>query len=154
MKPVKAALAAILVSLAAASLVHPALAKTDAISTSFLNRNAVSGYDTVAYFKAGKPVKGDKRFSATYQGATWLFSSAENRAAFLKDPAAYAPQYGGYCAWAVGHGYTASSDPEAWRIVNGKLYLNYDKEIQAKWLKDPANLIKQGDANWPTILNK
>ena len=82
---------------------------------------AVQGYDTVAYFTDKKPVKGNPAITADYNGATWWFASEANKTLFLADPARYAPQYGGYCSWAVANGYTANIDPEAWRIVDGKL---------------------------------
>ena len=85
-------------------------------------------------------------------GATWRFASAKNRDAFAAMPAKYAPQYGGYCAWAVSLGYTASTDPEAWKVVDGKLYLNYSKGVQRQWVDDgPRTLIKAGDKNWPDL---
>ena len=84
-------------------------------------------------------------------GATWYFACAENRDRFAADPERYAPQYGGYCAWAVAHGYTAKIDPEAWKIVDGKLYLNYSKDVQADWAEDIPGNISKGDANWPKI---
>lgn len=112
---------------------------------------AIKGTDPVAYFTEGKPVEGDSDYEHEWNGATWRFASAENRALFVANPEKYAPQYGGYCAWAVASGYTASTDPEAWKIVDGKLYLNYSKSVQSKWAKDiPGNIIK-GDANWPGI---
>ena len=86
--------------------------------------------------------------------ATFRFSSAANLAKFKASPAAYAPQYGGYCAWAVANGYTAKGDPKQWRIVNGKLYLNYNAEIQSRWVKDIPGFIRKGDANWPAVLEK
>ncbi|MEL7173254.1 MAG: YHS domain-containing (seleno)protein, partial [Pseudomonadota bacterium] len=85
-------------------------------------------------------------------GATWRFSSAENRDLFVENPEKYAPQYGGYCAWAVAQGYTAATDPEAWAIVDDKLYLNYNKSVQAKWEKDVPGHIASADGNWPTVL--
>jgi YHS domain-containing protein len=115
---------------------------------------AVSGYDPVAYFKDGAPVQGKKAFEYAHQGATWRFASAENLAAFKADPGKYAPQYGGYCAWAVSQGYTAKGDPRNWRIVNGRLYLNYNTDIQKKWEKDIPGLIGKADANWPKVLEK
>lgn len=115
---------------------------------------AVSGYDPVAYFTTGAPVEGSKQFEYRYKDTTWRFSTAENLAAFKADPAKYAPQYGGYCAWAVSQGYTAKGDPKAWRIVGGKLYLNYSTDIQKKWEKDIPGLIAKGDANWPKVLEK
>jgi hypothetical protein len=83
--------------------------------------------------------------------ATWYFASAGNRDLFAADPDKYAPQYGGYCAWAVSQGYTAKIDPEAWKIVDGRLYLNYSKDVQAQWSEDIPGNIAQGDANWPKI---
>lgn len=109
------------------------------------------GYDPVAYFVAGRPVKGSTQFASQWMGAVWLFATAEHRDLFQKEPARYAPQYGGYCAWAVSQGYTANGDPEAWRIVNGKLYLNYSKGVQKKWEQDSAARIREGDRNWPTL---
>ena len=112
---------------------------------------AIKGYDTVAYFKEGKPVKASPQYSHSWNGATWLFASEENRNLFAADPAKYAPQFGGYCAWAVGHGYTANIDPDAWMIIEGKLYLNYNKDILKKWQADSSNLIKEGGTNGPKL---
>ena len=109
---------------------------------------ALKGYDPVAYFTEGKPVEGRREFEAEWRGATWQFATAENRKLFLDEPDKYAPQYGGYCAWAVGHGYTAKGDPEAWKIVDGKLYLNYDRDVRAKWEQDIPALVSRGDENW------
>lgn len=115
---------------------------------------AVEGYDVVAYFTENKPVEGSKEFAHEWEGAKWYFASADNRDKFIKDPKKYAPQYGGYCAWAVSQGYTASTVPEAWKIVDGKLYLNYSKGVQARWEKDIPGFIKTADKNWPDIENK
>ncbi len=115
-------------------------------------RKALRGYDPVAYFTHGRPVEGSERFTHQWQGATWRFASAENRDSFAADPERYAPQYGGYCAWAVSQGYTASTDPEAWRIVDGKLYLNYSKSVQRRWEKDIPGNIGKADRNWPELL--
>lgn len=112
---------------------------------------ALAGYDPVAYFAVGRPVAGDASHSLEWMGATWRFSSAENLALFRAQPTAYAPQYGGYCAWAVANGYTASADPEAWRIVEGRLYLNYSAEIQEKWEADIPGHIARADASWPKL---
>jgi YHS domain-containing protein len=114
------------------------------------SENAVSGYDTVAYFKAGKPVKGSEQFKTNYQGAVWLFSSQANLDAFKANPEKYAPQYGGYCAYGLSRGKLVSADPEAWKIVDGKLYLNYDKDVQQLWSAQQADYIKKADAAWPT----
>lgn len=112
---------------------------------------ALSGYDPVAYFTDAKPVAGSSSFELEWQGATWRFASAEHLAAFRADPTRYAPQYGGYCAWAVANGHTASSDPEAWRIVDGKLYLNYSRAIQEKWQTDVPGNIRRADGHWPEL---
>lgn len=137
---------------ALAFTVTPALAG-DPVYTSTFSSVAVSGYDTVAYFTEGKPVEGRGDVTADYDGATWQFASAANRDAFLEDPERFAPQYGGYCAWAVSQGYTASTNPEAWKIVDDKLYLNYSKGVQADWEQDIPGHIEKGDANWPSVLN-
>lgn len=112
---------------------------------------AIQGYDPVAYFKAGKPVYGKAEFTFEHAGTTWQFASAANRDAFAADPARYAPQYGGYCAWAVSQGYTASTDPDAWHIEDGKLYLNYSKSVQSRWAEDIAGNIRKADTNWPGL---
>ena len=113
---------------------------------------AVGGYDAVAYHKESKPVPGTDEFAHAWKGATWRFSSKENLEAFVKEPEKYAPQYGGYCAFAVGHGSLASGDPKIWKIVDGKLYLNLSKSVQTSWEKDIPGLIKRGDTNWPKLL--
>lgn len=112
---------------------------------------AIRGYDAVAYYQQAQPVKGSPQFSYAWRGATWLFANAENRARFQAEPERYAPQYGGYCAYAVSQGHTASIDPEAWKIVDHKLYLNNSKGVQKKWEQDvPGNIIK-ADKNWPDL---
>lgn len=113
---------------------------------------AIDGYDPVAYFTEGKPREGSSQFTHKWMGATWRFASAKNRDAFAASPEKYAPQYGGYCAWAVSQGYTASTDPNAWKIVDGKLYLNYSLGVQRQWEQGGIpKLIQQGDANWPGL---
>lgn len=131
----------------------PALAREAEVYTGTFSSLAVGGYDTVAYFKVAKPTKGLAQFETEYKGATWRFASKENLDAFKANPTAYAPQYGGYCAWAVSQNYTASGDPNYWKIVNGKLYLNYDKSVQATWEKDIPGFIAKADKNWPAVLN-
>ncbi len=125
----------------------------DEIYTGFFSDNAVEGYDTVAFFTEGKPVKGSKKHRVEYKGAKWLFSSEENKKLFEENPEKYAPQYGGHCAWAVGaNSARAPGDPKYWRIVDDKLYLNYNKSVQEKWLKDIPGFIKKADENWPKLL--
>ena len=114
--------------------------------------HALGGYDTVAYFTEGKPVKGSKDFSTEYKGVQWLFSSQANLDLFLADPDHYRPQYGGYCAWATANGYEAPGSPKAWKIVDDKLYLNYNLDVQKKWFADIPGFIAQADENWPTLL--
>lgn len=114
---------------------------------------AVKGYDTVAYFTQGKPVKGKKAFEYKWQDAKWRFSTATHLEMFKADPEKYAPQYGGYCAYAVAMGTTANIDPvNGWKIVNGKLYLNLNRDIQKKWMKDIPGYIEKADRNWPGVL--
>ncbi len=115
---------------------------------------AIKGYDTVAYFTEGKPVKGSKDFTYEYRGAEWRFSSAENLATFKANPEKYAPQFGGYCAYAVSQNTIASIKPELWAIVDGKLYLNYSNGVQKKWDKDREGYIKAAHENWKGILCK
>ena len=136
----------------AVALSSAAMAKTDPVYTGVFSNQAVSGYDVVAYFTEGKPVKGDRSFATEYNGAQWRFSSADNLAKFEANPEAYAPQYGGYCAWAVSQGYTASGDPDNWRVVDGKLYLNYNDKVQKTWEADIPGFVRLADGNWPTIL--
>lgn len=113
---------------------------------------AIRGTDPVAYFTQGGPVTGSAEFVYTWSNATWQFASAENRELFVANPEQYAPQYGGFCAWAVSQGYTAAIDPNAWKIVNGKLYLNYSRGVQRRWERDIPGNISQGNVNWPSVL--
>ena len=124
------------------------------IFTEFRFKLALDGYDPVAYFKTGKPQKGNPAHAVRWVGADWHFASAENKAAFEASPQAFAPQYGGYCAWAVSEGYTAKGDPNTWRIVDNKLYLNYNASVQKGWEKDIPVRVAKGDQNWPIVLNK
>jgi YHS domain-containing protein len=112
---------------------------------------AIDGTDPVAYFTQGRAVAGRSAHTLDWNGATWRFANAENRATFKAAPEKYAPQYGGYCAWAVSQGYSAPVDRDAWKIVGGKLYLNYSKGVQRKWLKNVPGNIADGDVNWPTV---
>ena len=115
---------------------------------------AVKGYDVVAYFDDGKPVEGSAAHEVQWNGATWRFASAATKAKFVAAPETYAPQYGGYCAWAVSRNYTADADPHAWKIVDGKLYLNYNAKVQSGWSEDVPGNITKADAHWPKLLEK
>ncbi len=112
---------------------------------------AIRGTDPVAYFTMGKPVAGSDEFSAEYNGVTWKFSSEQNRAMFLANPVKYAPAYGGYCATGMSFGYKISIEPEQWKIVDGRLYLNNGPAAQRSFLKDPKGTIARADVNWPKI---
>jgi len=129
----------------------PAFAAKDAYYSK--DGAVIGGYDPVAYFTDAKPIEGSADHALSWDGATWHFASADNRATFEADPAKYAPQYGGYCAYAVSEGYTAKIDPDAWSIVDGRLYLNFNARIQRRWLKDTGGHIAKADANWPGVLN-
>lgn len=148
----EAALAAFIVG-AALAAIPAAAADKDPVFTTRGNL-AIRGYDPVAYFTEGKAVKGDKDFTLGWQGADWRFESAENRDIFSEDPEKYAPQYGGYCAWAVSRNYTAPTDPDAFTLVDGKLYLNYNKRVMRQWLEDRDANIESADKNWPTVLKE
>jgi len=115
---------------------------------------AIKGYDPVAYFTQARPVKGSRELTHQWNGATWRFASAENRERFAAAPEKYAPQYGGYCAYGVANGYAVKIEPDAWSVVDGKLYLNYDRRVQASWKSDIPGYIRKADANWPGVLAK
>ena len=144
------------VALAAIALLDVTSARAAAppVYTGIVKGVAVGGYDPVAFFTDGKPVKGNKDLTTGYDGATWRFASAANRDAFKAAPTKYTPQYGGYCAYAVSKGSTAKGDPQAWTVHDGKLYLNYNKKVRATWAKDIPGNVKKGDANWPAVLEK
>lgn len=113
---------------------------------------AIGGYDPVAYFTQGRPVMGSAAFAHRWNGAVWRFASAEARDRFAADPEAFAPRFGGYCAWAVSQNYIAPGDPLVWRIVDGRLYLNFNARAKELWEADLAGAIARGNANWPTVL--
>ncbi len=112
---------------------------------------AIRGFYPVAYFDVHKAVKGISRYEAVYKGSTFHFSTPLNRDIFLANPGRYAPQYAGYCAFGVSKGAKAKTEGEAFKVVDGKLYLNYDKDIQSKWENNRANFVKKADANWAKV---
>ena len=116
------------------------------------NGVAIHGYDPVAYFTMSKPVEGDAAITSVLEGATFRFANAEHKALFDADPKKYAPKYGGYCAYAVSKGATATTVPEAWSIHGDRLYLNYSTGVRRTWLKDVPGNIQSADANWPGVL--
>ena len=115
---------------------------------------AILGYDTVAYFTDGKPVKGSDSFVATWMGAKWKFASQAHLDLFKATPEKYAPQYGGYCAYGVAVDNLVSIEPDKFRVLDGKLYLNYDADVQQKWLKNPIGFIKTADSKFQTLLKQ
>lgn len=112
---------------------------------------AIRGYDPVAYFREGKPHLGSPEFAAQHDGATWWFASAEDKALFVADPEKYMPAFGGFCAYGTSRGYLVKIEPEAWSIVDGRLYLNYDLGVRDTWAKDPKGYIAKANANWPKL---
>lgn len=147
----RALAAALVIALPLSLPGHPALAAQAPVYTAPFTRLALEGYDPVSYF-TGQPAKGSATFSTTHKGVQYRFASAQNLARFVASPDAFLPQYGGYCAWAVAGNYTAKGDPLAWKIVNGKLYLNYDLTVQKRWSADVPGNIAKGDHNWPQVL--
>lgn len=121
------------------------------IFTGFIEGTAVGGYDAVAYHTQGEAVPGDPSITLEHEGATWRFATEESRAAFQANPDAYAPEYGGHCAWATAQGYLAQGDPEIWRIFDGRLFLNASQGVNRRWLRNVDEFIVQADANWPSL---
>lgn len=136
---------------AAMVLFMPFLAHAGQTQTNLLG---VQGYDLVAYHSEGKPVRGNGHNVSEHAGVTYQFSSAENKKAFDTNPAKYLPAYGGYCAFGVSVGKKFNGDPEVWKVVDGKLYLNLDTSIQDKWKEDISGNITKADDNWVDIKNK
>lgn len=124
-------------------------------SAVYVNKGAaINGYDAVAYFTEGKPLKGDKNYIFSWAGVDWYFINDQNLEVFKKQPEKYAPQFGGYCAYGVSEGHKAPTDPEAWTIVEGKLYLNYNKDVQKLWKQSQDEHIKKAIVNWAIIKDK
>ncbi|HWR14711.1 MAG TPA: YHS domain-containing (seleno)protein [Terriglobales bacterium] len=118
------------------------------------NGLALQGYDPVAYFTVNQPLKGSPSFQSQYNGATYYFFSAANKAAFDANPAKYEPQFGGFCAYAVSQGHTAKIEPDAFKIQDGRLLLQYDKSVREKFNKDANGNLKRADQNWPGLVEK
>ncbi len=150
----RALILALGLALAGIAAPAPAFADERPVYTGFASNVGVSGYDVVAYFTEGRPVRGTTQFRITHQGVEYRFATAAHLAAFRAAPSRYLPQYGGYCAWAVSQGYTASANPNNWRIVDGKLYLNYNTEVQQRWARDIPDFIRAANTNWPGVLSR
>lgn len=125
----------------------------DPIETGTFNNKAIYGYDTVAYFTQNKAVKGNKKISTQWRGADWFFSSAEHKAMFVADPEKYAPQYGGYCAYAMSDGRLVGIDEDAFTILDGKLYLNYSMSVMNEWRTNTDLFIKEANAEYPKLVD-
>ncbi|MGO3343729.1 MAG: YHS domain-containing (seleno)protein [Marinomonas sp.] len=127
----------------------------DLVYTGYFSNKALKGYDTVAYFTDNKAVKGNKKFVTQYKGADWYFVNAKHLDMFENNPEKYAPQYGGYCAWALAAQRSfAPGDPNQWALVDGKLYLNYDADVKAKWDQSPAEFIRKANTIWPQLITE
>jgi YHS domain-containing protein len=114
----------------------------------------IQGYDPVAFFTDGRPVKGSPQFQSEYNGAKYYFASADHKALFDKDPAKYEPQFGGYCAYGASQGHKAPIKIEAWQIVNGRLLMQYDLSVKDEFNKDQQGTLKKADQNWPGLVEK
>lgn len=151
-----AATAALALSIAAIP-VSPAAAVVEN-SVSAINTDtqglALHGYDPVAYFRTGKATPGNPKFTAMHEGARYIFASAANLKAFKAKPAAYLPQYGGFCAMGTSFGKKVDGDPNVWKIVDGKLYLNFNKDVGARWQGDIPGNISRAEGEWPKIKDK
>ena len=132
------------------ALIAPAVAQAQRVNNDRRGL-AVKGYDVVAYFVDGRAVPGTEAFEHAVGGVRYRFATAANRDRFAQDPQRYLPQYGGFCAYAVSKGYTADTDPQAWKIVGGRLFLNYDRDVQKIWEQDIPGRIAKADANWPGL---
>jgi hypothetical protein len=141
----------LLLLLSALPLARRAAAAEPEIYTGIVEGTGAGGFDVVSY-QSGNPVAGKPEFAATWKDAKWLFTTAENKTKFEAAPEKYAPQYGGYCAFAVAKGATAKGDPEAWSVVDGKLYLNLSQSIREQWRTDIPGHIAAANANWPGVL--
>ena len=129
-----------------------ASAASDPVYTSWRNNVAAEGYDVVSFF-SGKPQEGKPEYTTHYQGADWFFFTQANKDLFLTNPELFAPQYGGYCAWAVAQGKLAPGRAEHWHVEDGRLYLNYNARIKTRWDNQRAAFIRDADARWPEILD-
>ncbi len=138
------------VVLAAAGL--PLAASAGEVWYPYGSKLGADGRDVVAYFSEGQAVKGVEEHAVDFGGTRWLFSSGENRDAFAADPARYVPQYGGYCAYAMGKGYQAFGNPEVWTVHEGRLFFNYSSSVQNSWTASRQDLIESADRNWPGVV--
>lgn len=143
------------IAIGAAAALTPVLSRTAFASQDYVfntGGTAINGYDPVAYFTEGKPVKGSMKHALKWEGAMWVFATMQNEEAFMANPRAYAPQYGGYCAYAMSKGAIATTEPDAWTIHDNKLYLNYNTNVRSIWREDIPSNVVLADGHWPGIL--
>lgn len=139
---------------ATAALAAPPINTLEGGASTVRTDTAILGHDTVAYFTDGKPIKGNEEFTVDWMGAKWQFASKEHLDLFKAEPDRYAPQYGGYCAYGVAKDGLVSIEPDRFKVIDGKLYLNYNDEVQTAWLKDPAGYIRQADKKFKSLLQQ
>ncbi|MBY6056188.1 hypothetical protein KUV26_10220 [Leisingera daeponensis] len=150
MNKVKALISGVALSVAMATSALAAGVEINASSTGL----AMQGYDPVAYFTDGAPTKGSYKITSIYNDATYRFATEEHKAAFEKNPEAYVPAYGGYCAFGTAMGFKFDGDPNHWKIVDNTLYLNLSQDIQDRWEGDIPGFIQNANANWTDIADK
>ena len=124
------------------------------VFTDLVRGTGAGGFDVVAYVNAGRPVQGSAQITHVWNGASWRFANSANRDAFAAEPERFAPAYGGHCSWAAAQGYKAKGDPRNWKIVGGRLFLNYDANVQKTWETDIPGFIASADGNWPSLRQK
>ena len=149
-RPTRRACLGLLSGLPLLGLARPAWAASPEVFA--MDGLAIGGTDPVAYFEQNAPVPGVSDFALMWRGATWVFASADSMEAFEMNPDAYAPQFGGYCAYALAQGSLAASVPEAWTIYQHRLYLNYSVAVRQHWQADIPGYLAQASAYWPAIL--
>src|SRR5271154_7061283 len=147
------ALAAMFALMIGVTAVTPAFAAGPELNATITGL-ALRGYDPVAYFTDGKPVIGNYTITAQHDGATYRFASEDHKALFLKDPAKYLPEYGGFCAFGAAKGVKVDGDPTVWKIVDNKLYLNLAPAVAGRWDQDIAGNIKTADEKWKAVKDK
>ena len=143
----------LIVAMISLAISPPAFAQKDPVYTGVFSNLALQGYDPVTYFTKGEPIKGLSDFMTQHMGAQYRFLNETNLELFISEPEKYTPQYGGYCAWAVAQGNTAKGNARYWKIVEGKLYLNFNDKIQKRWEQDIDGFISKADVNWPDVLS-
>jgi YHS domain-containing protein len=143
-------LSAIFILIALSACQKAEISTTENLKTEKL---AIKGYDTVSYFIDGA-AKGNPQYSFVWNGAKWLFSTSENLEKFKQNPEKYIPQFDGQCSYSVAQGSTAEGDPDAWKVVDGKLYLNFSESVKKRWEADQDNLIREGEKKWMELKDK